>query len=77
MTFFFFLNHLTSTARFEGFSKRQLLLTKKDMTTQFRFAKVHLNKLQAFWKNDLWTDETKLEMSAQHHVWEKPNAANQ
>uniref|UniRef100_A0A3Q3EDL3 Uncharacterized protein n=1 Tax=Kryptolebias marmoratus TaxID=37003 RepID=A0A3Q3EDL3_KRYMA len=43
--------------------------------------KLHLKKrLQDFWKNVFWTDETKVKLftqNAQHHVWRKPNTADQ
>ena len=32
------------------------------MAAQLRFAKLHLNKPKDFWKNVLWTDQTKVEM---------------
>jgi len=51
--------------------RRKLLLSKKNMAARLRFANLHLNKSQDFWKNVLWTDETKVEIfghNAQSHV---------
>ena len=44
-------------------------ISVKNMTARLQFPKWHLNKLQDFWNNVLWTDKTELEML------EKPNAA--
>ena len=42
--------------------EESLHLSKKAMTAQLRFAKLHLNKTQYNWSNVLWTDDTKVEM---------------
>ena len=50
------------------------------MEAKLRFAKVHLNKLRDLWRNVLWTDKAKLELSGlniQRHVWQKPNTVFQ
>ena len=41
-------------------ARRKSVLFKDNMTAWLRFAKLHLKKPQHFWKNVLWTDETKV-----------------
>ena len=36
------------------------------MAAWFSFTKLHLNQLKNFWNNDLWIDETKVEMFGQN-----------
>lgn len=47
---------------FVSVTRRKRPLSKKNMTAQARFAKMHLNKSQDFQNNIFWTDKTKIEM---------------
>lgn len=40
-------------------ARKNLLLLKENMVASFWFTALHLNKMQKFWNNVLWTDETK------------------
>ena len=58
--------------------RRKPLLTKKNAKARLTFAKKHLDDPQDFWRNVLWTDETKVELfgrCAAHYIWRKNNTA--
>ncbi|KAK3556490.1 hypothetical protein QTP70_008318 [Hemibagrus guttatus] len=60
--------------------RRKPLLSKKNIKARLSFARKHLDDPQDFWKNTLWTDETKIELfgrSVSHYVWHKNNTAFQ
>lgn len=45
---------------------------EKRLLKKYTFTKLHLNKSQDLWNNDLRTDETSVELfghNAQHHMW--------
>ena len=45
-----------------GIAKRKPLLSKKNIATRLKFAKDHLDDPEGYWKNVLWTDESKVEL---------------
>lgn len=45
-----------------GDVKRKSLLPTENKVTYLNFARVHLEKLEAFWKSILWIDESKREL---------------
>uniref|UniRef100_A0AAZ3PRX4 Transposase Tc1-like domain-containing protein n=1 Tax=Oncorhynchus tshawytscha TaxID=74940 RepID=A0AAZ3PRX4_ONCTS len=52
--------------------RKNPLLSKKPIAARLKFAKVHLNVLQRYWQNILWSDETTVELfgrNTQHYVW--------
>ena len=63
-----------------GIARRKQLLSKKNIDTCLKFAKDHLDDPEGYWKNVLWTDESKVELfdlNEKFYVWRKPNAAFQ
>ncbi|KAK3569335.1 hypothetical protein QTP86_026814 [Hemibagrus guttatus] len=60
--------------------RRKPLLSKKNIKACLSFTRKHLDDLQDFWENTLWTDKTKIELfgrSVSHYVWRKSNTAFQ
>lgn len=54
------------------------LLTQRHKKARLEFAKTYLRKPKTFWKNVLWSDETKVELFGkrhQHRVYRKENEA--
>uniref|UniRef100_A0A3B4TNE5 Uncharacterized protein n=1 Tax=Seriola dumerili TaxID=41447 RepID=A0A3B4TNE5_SERDU len=53
--------------------RRKPLLTKKNIAARLKFVKEHIDTLQRYWRNVLWTDETKIELfggkNTQHYIW--------
>ena len=52
----------------------------KNIVARLKFAKEHLDVLQRYWQNILWTDETTVELfgrNTQHYVWRKNGTAHQ
>ncbi|KAF7654180.1 hypothetical protein LDENG_00073090, partial [Lucifuga dentata] len=56
-------------------ARRKPLLSKKNIVARLQFAKKdHVNKPEGYWKNVLWTDETKIELfglNEKCYVWRK------
>ena len=66
----------------EGFNgrvaRRKPLLSQKHHKMRLQFATTNLNQSATFWKNVLWTDETKIELfgrTSQRYVWRRKNEA--
>uniref|UniRef100_A0A8C4N7K6 Transposase n=1 Tax=Eptatretus burgeri TaxID=7764 RepID=A0A8C4N7K6_EPTBU len=56
--------------------RRRALLSKKNIDTCLKFAKDHLDDLEGYWKNVLWTDESKVDLfglNEKCYVYRKPN----
>uniref|UniRef100_A0A8C4NIR9 Transposase n=1 Tax=Eptatretus burgeri TaxID=7764 RepID=A0A8C4NIR9_EPTBU len=61
-------------------ARRKPLHSKKNIAPCLKFAKDHLDNPEGWWKNVLWTDESKVELfglNEKHYVWQKPNTAFQ
>ena len=61
-------------------ARRKQLLSKKNIATCLKFAKDYLDDPEGYWKNVLWTDESKVELfgfNEKRYVWRKPNGAFQ
>ena len=61
-------------------ARRKPLLSKKNIAAHLQFAKDHVDKPEGYWKNVLWTDETKIELfglNEKCYVWRKENTAFQ
>ena len=61
-------------------ARKKPLLNKKHRQARLEFALEHLDRPASFWKQVLWTDETKIELFGHNYlrrVWQKPNAAFQ
>uniref|UniRef100_A0A8C1UCV8 Transposase Tc1-like domain-containing protein n=1 Tax=Cyprinus carpio TaxID=7962 RepID=A0A8C1UCV8_CYPCA len=58
--------------------RQNSLLTKKNTKARLTFAKKYLDCPKDFWAKNLWTDETKVELSGRclpHYIWHKTNTA--
>uniref|UniRef100_A0A9J7ZRY6 Transposase n=1 Tax=Cyprinus carpio carpio TaxID=630221 RepID=A0A9J7ZRY6_CYPCA len=53
--------------------RRKPLLSKKNIKARLSFARKHLDDPQDFWKNALWTDETKVELFGSNTTFQKKN----
>ncbi|KAG2458113.1 TCB1 transposase, partial [Polypterus senegalus] len=65
-------------------ARRKALLkshfSPKNIAARLQFAKDHVDKPEGYWKNVLWTDETKIELfglNEKRYVWRKENTAFQ
>ncbi|MBN3293577.1 TCB1 transposase, partial [Polypterus senegalus] len=61
-------------------ARRKPLLSKKNITARLQFAKDYVDKPEVYWKNVLWTDETKIELfglNEKRYVWRKETTAFQ
>ena len=52
-------HHLNEKRRYGRRPRRTLLLTQRHKKAGLEYAKTYVTKPQSFWKNVLWTDETK------------------
>ena len=63
----------------KGFSERKKpLLQNRHKKARLRFATAHGDKDRTFWRNVLWSDETKIELCVHndhHYVWRKKGEA--
>ncbi len=62
------IRHCLSQSGLNGRRPRRTPLLKANhKKTRLEFAKMHIDKPQSFWKNDLWTEETKLDLFGKSH----------
>ena len=53
-------------------ARRKPLLSTKNIATYLKFAKDHLDDPEGYWKNVLWTDESKVELfglNEKRYIW--------
>ncbi|TKS81341.1 Transposable element [Collichthys lucidus] len=67
-------------SEYRGFFTRwKPLVSLKNRKTRLEFAKQHLKKPSQFWNNNLWTDETKINLyqsDGKRRVWRKKGTAH-
>ncbi|KAI4888813.1 hypothetical protein NFI96_005447 [Prochilodus magdalenae] len=69
---------LNEKGLFGRIPRKTPLLTQRHKKARLEFAKTYLRKPKTFWKNVLWSDETKVELFGkrhQHRVYRKKNEA--
>ena len=61
-------------------ARRKPLLFKTNIAAHVKFANDHMDDPEGYWKNIVWTDESKVEpfgLNEKRYVWRKPNTAFQ